>query len=61
MDFSTASQLVGSLGFPIVCCFYLFYSNEKLRQTIDKNTEAIRNLGFLIHEHNLTEDKNNGS
>ena len=61
MDFSTASQLVGSLGFPIVCCFYLFYSNEKLRQTIDKNTEAIRNLGFLIHEHNLTEDNSNGS
>ena len=61
MDFSTASQLVGSLGFPVVCCFYLFYSNEKLRQTIDKNTDAITNLKFLIHEHNLKEDHTNGS
>ena len=56
MDFGTLSQLIGALGFPIVCCLYLFHSNEKLRSTIEENTKAILELKYVIHEHNLKED-----
>lgn len=58
MDVNIISQLIGSLGFPIICCIYLFKSNEELRKTIQANTDAIKELKYLIHEHNLKEDKN---
>ena len=29
MDMAAITQLIGSLGFPIACCIYLFYSNNK--------------------------------
>ena len=55
MDVSTISQLIGSLGFPIACCIYLIYSNnkaavkhetevEKLRETVENNTKAMLKL-----------------
>jgi hypothetical protein len=55
MDVSTLSQLIGSLGFPIACCIYLIYTNnkaaekhaeevEKLRETVDNNTKAMLKL-----------------
>lgn len=55
MDFSMITQLIGSLGFPIACCIYLIYSNnkaneahkeeiDKLRQTVENNTIAMIKL-----------------
>lgn len=55
MDVSTLSQLIGSLGFPIACCIYLIYTNnktaekhaeevEKLRETVENNTVAMLKL-----------------
>lgn len=55
MDISTISQLIGSVGFPIACCVYLIYSNnkanqthaeeiEKLRTTVENNTIAMLKL-----------------
>lgn len=55
MDVTTLSQLIGSLGFPIACCIYLIYTNnksaekhaeevEKLRETVDNNTKAMLKL-----------------
>ena len=55
MDLASISQLIGTVGFPIVCCIYLIYTNgkngekhdeeiEKLRITIDNNTKAITKL-----------------
>lgn len=55
MDVNTISQLVGSLGFPIACCIYLIYSNnkaneahkqeiDKLRETVENNTIAMIKL-----------------
>lgn len=55
MDISTLSQLIGSLGFPIACCIYLIYSNnkaaekhenevDKLRETVENNTKAMLKL-----------------
>lgn len=55
MDVSTVTQLVGSLGFPIVCCGALFWylvkekdahkeEMEELRKSIEANTMAINSL-----------------
>lgn len=55
MDVTTLSQLIGSLGFPIACCIYLIYTNnktaekhaeevEKLRETVENNTVAMLKL-----------------
>lgn len=51
MDIQVISQLISSIGFPIVCCVYLFKANERLRETIDQlrdtihaNTVAVESL-----------------
>lgn len=55
LDVQTLTQLIGSLGFPIACCIYLVYSNnkasekhenevEKLRETVENNTKAMLKL-----------------
>lgn len=49
MDGTTLSTLIGNLGFPIVACCYLAYSNEKLRKTIEENTKTIETLKELFY------------
>ena len=55
MDVTVLTQLVGSLGFPIVACFYLFYMHnkseerhkeevERLAESVDNNTKALNKL-----------------
>lgn len=55
MDVGTVTQLVGSLGFPIVCCVALFWYLVKekdahkeemaeLRKSVEANTTAINSL-----------------
>ena len=55
MDVTTITQLIGSLGFPIVCCGALFWymikekdahkeEMEELRKSVEANTHAINNL-----------------
>lgn len=55
MDVGTVTQLVGSLGFPIVCCGALFWylvkekdahkdEMEELRKSVEANTMAINAL-----------------
>lgn len=55
MDVTTLSQLIGSLGFPIVACFYMARMQEKqneqhskevseLRQTVENNTKVMIKL-----------------
>lgn len=55
MDVGTVTQLVGSLGFPIVCCAALFWylvkekdahkeEIEELRKSVEANTTAINSL-----------------
>lgn len=52
MDVTMVTQLVGSLGFPIVCCGALFWylvkekdahkeEMEELRKSVEANTTAI--------------------
>lgn len=47
MDVNTIIQLVGSLGFPIVCCGALFWrmikSDEQHKQEMDKISDALNN------------------
>lgn len=47
MDVNVITQLIGSLGFPIVCCGALFWrmikSDEKHQQEMDKMSDALNN------------------
>lgn len=42
MDISSIVQIIGSLGFPIASCIYLFYSMQKERERNDSQREADR-------------------
>ena len=55
MDINTVTTLISSVGFPIACCIYLIYSNnktaekhaeevEKLRVTVENNTKVMLKL-----------------
>ena len=55
MDVTTITQLIRSLGFPIVCCAALFWymikekdahkaEMEELRKSVEANTHAINTL-----------------
>lgn len=55
MDVTAITQLIGSLGFPIVCCGALFWylvkekdahkeEIEELRKSVEANTTAINSL-----------------
>lgn len=65
MDLSQLIQLIGSLGFPIAACCYLFYSMQKERdnnaaqreadrlehkQEMEKVTEALNNNTIVIQK-----------
>lgn len=42
MDVNTITTLISNLGFPIVVCAYLFYSNVKEREAHEAETDALR-------------------
>lgn len=52
MDYNAVMQLVGSLGFPIVCCCALFYTlekqNERHKEEMDKVIESLNNNTLAI-------------
>lgn len=48
MDAQAVIQFISNVGFPIACCCYLAYSNERLRQTIDDNTKTIDALKTMF-------------
>ena len=52
MDAPAIVNIISTVGFPIACCCYLFHSNDKLRETIAENTEAINSLKTMIMLHN---------
>jgi len=49
MDVGIITQLISNVGFPIVACWYLAWSNENLRKTLDENTKTIESLKDLIY------------
>lgn len=54
MDVNTIVQLIGSLGFPIVCCIALFWrmikSDENHKTEIDKLTDALNNNTLVLQQ-----------
>jgi hypothetical protein len=52
MDMATVSQLVGTLGFPIVACCALYYqlnkSNERHTEDMNKLSEAVNNNTLVL-------------
>lgn len=48
VDVQTVTQFISNLGFPIACCVYLAYSNERLRATIEENTKTIDALKTMF-------------
>lgn len=52
IDYTVISQLIGSLGFPIVCCGYMMVTNNR---TIKQLTEAVSALTVAINTHFVSE------
>ena len=54
MDVAAITSLVGSLGFPIAaCCFLGWYMTsimKEFRETMEKNTLAIRELTLIVSQ-----------
>ena len=59
MDISSITTIISQVGFPIACCIYLIYSNnkqneknaeelDKLRQAIDNNTKVMIELKTML-------------
>lgn len=52
MDANTIVTIVGSLGFPIVCCLFMFYfissSLKEFQKRTEENTESINKLITLV-------------
>lgn len=55
MDFASITELIGTLGFPIICCAALFWKvnkqdemhkeeMDKLTEVINQNTQAVNKL-----------------
>lgn len=42
MDIPSVVQIIGTLGFPITACIYLFYSMQKERERNEAQREADR-------------------
>lgn len=60
MDFNAIIQAIGSVGFPIVACIYMIYTNnknseshakeiDKLRETVDNNTRVMIQISEVLH------------
>lgn len=41
MDVNTIASLISSVGFPIVACIYMAWSNEKLQKTLNDLTNTL--------------------
>lgn len=52
MDISALQQLIGTLGFPIVCCgalfWYMIQQKNTHKEEMDKMVEAINNNTLAI-------------
>lgn len=60
MDVTTLTQLIGSLGFPIVACIAIFIKdykdNNRWMDIVQKNTDAITRLADKLEEKDESND-----
>lgn len=63
MDIQTISTIIGSLGFPIVCCIGMFYflikTAQQHKEEIDKLSEAVNNNTNVISQLIARIDRDN--
>lgn len=50
MEFTQITQLIGSYGFPIICCLYMMKNNKETIKEMNKTLEANNNV---VHENTL--------
>lgn len=50
MDATTISQLIGSLGFPIVCCIVMFYQNSKMQETLSELGKTLSTMNERLSD-----------
>lgn len=50
MDVSTITQLISSVGFPIVACIYMAISNEKLQKTLQDLTMTLSTMNERLKD-----------
>lgn len=50
MDINSISQMIGSLGFPIVCCCVMFYQNSKLQETLNEVVKALTTMNERLSD-----------
>lgn len=50
MDYQMITTFISTVGFPIAACVALFWQNNKLSETVTRNTEAILELTTIIKE-----------
>ena len=43
-------NLINNVGFPIACCCYLLFNNDKMRTVIEENTVAITKLQVTLEK-----------
>ena len=60
LDISTVTSLIGSLGFPIVCCGFIFWfinnTLKDLKKTIENNTKIMTTIYAKITGKAVEED-----
>lgn len=54
MDITSITQVVSALGFPIVACFFLYRSNEKMQQA---HKEETKQFTEALHKNTLVLQK----
>lgn len=64
MDVNSITTLISSVGFPIVACIYMAWSNEKLQKTLNELTntltlmnERIKDVETAVKAQNEMEEK----
>ena len=50
MDIQAISQLIGSVGFPIVACIVMFYQNSKLQQTLAELSNTLTQMNERLSD-----------
>lgn len=50
MDIQAITTFITTVGFPIAACVALFWQNNKMSETVSRNTEAILELTTIIKE-----------
>lgn len=51
MDIQTISQLIGSLGFPIIACCFMGWYCVKLNETLQELSLTIKELTTKFDDH----------